>query len=67
MFLIFLECAKITSVGLKLDRSQLQHWLSFLEHNKSENSNVVAGLPVPTGYDCVHDSACDSSSPFDFE
>ena len=50
MFLIFLTCVKIASVGLKLDRPQLQHWLLFLEHNwpspKSENSNVV-GLPVP--------------------
>ena len=48
MFLIFLECVKITAVGLKLDRPQLQYWLLFLEHNwptpKSENSNVV-GLP----------------------
>ena len=44
------KCIKIASVGLKLDRPQLQHWLLFLEHNwpapKSENSNVV-GLPVP--------------------
>ena len=34
----FLERVKITSVGLKLDRPQLQHWLLFLEHiltNKS--------------------------------
>ena len=50
MFLIVLKCVKIVSVGLKLDRPQLQHWLLFLEHNwptlKSENSNVV-GLPVP--------------------
>ena len=56
MFLIFLKCVKIASVGLKPDRPQLQHWLLFLEHNwptpKSENSNVV-GLPVPMGYDCV--------------
>ena len=55
--------------GLKLDRPQLQHWLLFLEHNRarSEKSNVVAGLPVPIGFDCVYDLACDSSSPFDFE
>ena len=68
MFLIFLKCVKIASVGLKLDRPQLQHWLSFLEHNRprSENSNVV-GLLVPTGYDCVYGSACVSSSPSDFE
>ena len=67
--LIFLKCVKITSVSLKLDRPQLQHWLLFLEHNKprSESTNVVAGLPVPMGYDCVYGSACDSSSPFDFE
>ena len=32
MFLIFLEGVKITSVGLKLDRPQLQHLLLFLEH-----------------------------------
>ena len=61
MFLIFLKCIKVASVGLKLDRPQLQHWLLFLEHNwptpKSENSNVV-GLPVPMGYDCVSASAC---------
>ena len=58
MFLIFLEGVKITSVGLKLDRPQLQHWLLFLEHNRlrSEDLNVVAGLPVPMDYDCVYDS-----------
>ena len=70
MFLIFLKCVKIVSVGLKLDRPQLQHWLMFLEHSwstpKSENSNVV-GLPVPMGYDCVYASACVSFSPSDFE
>ena len=47
---MFLKYVKIASVGLKLDRTQLQHWLLFSEHNwptpKSENSNVV-GLPVP--------------------
>ena len=32
-----------------------------------ENSDVAAGLPVPMGDDCVYDSACNSSSPFDFE
>ena len=49
MFLIFLKCVKklkcvkITSVGQKLDRAQLQHWLLFLEYNRprSENSYVV--------------------------
>ena len=61
MFLIFLEGVKITSVGLKLDRPQLHHWLLFLEHNtinrrRSKDLNVVAGLPVPVDYDCVYDS-----------
>ena len=61
MFLIFLEGVKINSVGLKLDRLQLQHWLLFLEHDtinrlRSKDSNVVAGLPVPVDYDCVYDS-----------
>ena len=61
MFLIFLEGVKITSVGLKLDRPQLQHWLLFLEHNtinrlRSKDLNVVAGLPVPVHYDCDYDS-----------
>ena len=61
MFLIFLEDVKITSVGLKLYRPQLQHWLLFLEHNtikrlRSKDLNVVAGLPVPVDYDCVYDS-----------
>ena len=28
----FLECVKITAIGLKLDRPQLQHCLLFLEH-----------------------------------
>ena len=32
VFLIFLKFVKIISVGLKLDRPQLQHWLLFLEH-----------------------------------
>ena len=58
MFLIFLEGVNITTIGLKLDRPQLQHWLLFLEHDRSENSNVVAGLPVSMGYDCIYDSAC---------
>ena len=58
MFLIFLEGVKITSVGLKLERPQLQHWLLFLEHNRlrPKDLNVVAGLPVPVDYDCVYDS-----------
>ena len=70
VFLIFLNYVKIASVGLKLDRPQLQHWLLCLEHNrptpKSENSNVV-DLPVRMGYDCVCASACVSSSHSDFE
>ena len=55
---MFLEGVKITSVGLKLDRPQLQHWLLFLEHNRlrSKDLNIVAGLPVPMDYDCVYDS-----------
>ena len=55
----FLKCVRITSVGLKLDRPQLQHWLSFLEHSrlKSKDLNVVAGLLVHMDYDC----------PIDFE
>ena len=61
MFLIFLEGVKITSVGLKLDRPQLQHWSLFLKHNtinrlRSKDLNVVAGLPVPVDYVCVYDS-----------
>ena len=43
MVLIFLESVKITSVDLKLDRPQLQHWSLFLEHNRprSKDLNVV--------------------------
>ena len=56
-----LEGVRITSVGLKLDRPQLQHWLLPLEHKtinrlRSKDLNVVAGLPVPVDYDCVYDS-----------
>ena len=40
MFLIFFEGVKMTSVGLKLDRPQLQHWLLFLEHNKLRPKNL---------------------------
>ena len=49
VFLNFSFMCQIASVGLKLDRPQLQQWLLFLEHKRprSENSNVVAGLPVP--------------------
>ena len=60
----FLERVEITSVGLKLDRPQLQHWLFIVF--RSENANGVACLPVPMSYDCVYDSAGDSSSPFEF-
>ena len=59
MFLTFLECVKISSVGLKLHRPQLHHWILFSEHNRSENSNVVVDLPVPMGYGCIYDLACD--------
>ena len=58
LFLIFLEGVKITSVGLKLGRPQLQHRLLLLEHNKlrPKDLNVAVGLPVPLDYDCVYDS-----------
>ena len=58
MFLIFLEGIKITYVGLKLDRQQLQHWLLLLEHNRlrSKDLNVVTDLTVPMDYDCVYGS-----------
>ena len=53
------EGVKITSVGLNLNRQQLQHWLLFVEHNtinrlRSKDLNVVAGLSVPVDYDCVY-------------
>ena len=68
MFLIFPECVKITSVGLKPDTAQLQHWSLFVEHiNRYKISNDVAGLPVAMDYDCSYDSAFDSSGPLDFE
>ena len=46
VLLIFLKGLKITSISLKLDRKQLQHWLLFSEHNRlrSKDLNVVAGL-----------------------
>ena len=52
------EGVQITSIGLKLDRPQLQHRLLFLEYNRigSKDFNVVSGLPVPMDYDCVYDS-----------
>ena len=69
VFIIFLECVKIISVGVKHNRPQLQYWLLLLEHNtfQKQNSDVVAGLSVTLSYDCVYASACGSSSPFDFE
>ena len=62
MFPIFLEGVKISLVGLKLVRPQLQHWLLLSEHNRLRSINinvdlkVVAGLPVPMDYDYVYDS-----------
>ena len=61
-FQLTFKGVKITSVGLKLDRPQLQQWLLFLEHNtinklRSIDLNVV-GLPVSMGHDCVYGSAC---------
>ena len=73
MFLIFLERVKVTFVCLKHCSKTRQTTAATLvivsEHNRprSESSNVVAGLPVPMSCDCVDDSACDSSSHFDFE
>ena len=57
MFLIFLEGVKITSISIKLDNSQLQHWLLFSDHDRlrSKDLEVVAGLPVSMDYDCVYD------------
>ena len=67
---MFLMCVKVASVGLKLDRPQLQHWLWFQNITglplTPENSNVV-DLPVPMGYDRVCASACVSSSSSYFE
>ena len=69
VFLIFLECVKITSLELQLDRPQLQQWLLMLYHNRpgSKNTDTVAGLPIPMGYEWVYDSACDSFCPSVFE
>ena len=39
--LFFLEGVKIISVGLKLDRPQLQHWLLFLEHNRLRSKDML--------------------------
>ena len=41
VFLSFLEVVKITSVGLKLDRPQLQYWLLFLEHNRLWSKDLL--------------------------
>ena len=57
----------IRSNGNQALETRSQAELLFSEHNRSEKANAVAGLPVPMGYDCVYDSACDSSSPFDFK
>ena len=67
MFLIFLEWVKLTSIGIKLDRPHLQHWLLFLEHDKSQKTQMLLHLPVPLGYDYVYDLACNSYSSCDFE
>ena len=48
VFLIFLEGVKITSVGLKLDRLQLQHWLLFLEHNRLRSEDLQKCFCRPT-------------------
>ena len=54
-FLIFLECVKITPLELKLDRPQLQQWLLMLYQNRprSENTDAVAGLSIPVGYEWI--------------
>ena len=61
IFLIFLECVKITPLELKLDRPQLQQWLLMLYHNRhrSENTDAVAGLSIPIGYKWIYNSAYD--------
>ena len=41
VFRIFLECIKMTSTGVELDRPQLQQWLSFLEHNNSQKTQLL--------------------------
>ena len=41
VLLIFLERVKRTSADPKLDRPQLQHWLLFLEHNKSQKAQML--------------------------
>ena len=66
VFLIFLECVKMTFVGLKLIDHSCNIRKLFLEYSRSENSNVVAGVPVPMGYDSVYDSACVSPWSFSF-
>ena len=54
-FRIFLECVKITPLELKLDRPQLQQWLLMLYHNgpRSENTDAIAGLSIPVGYEWI--------------
>ena len=60
-FKFFLSVSKLPLLNLKLDRPQLQQWLLMLCHNRprSENTDAVAGLPIPIGYEWVYDSACD--------
>ena len=41
MFLIFLQGAKITSIGLKLDRSQLLYWSLFLERSRLRSKDLM--------------------------
>ena len=54
-FRISLECVKITPLELQLDRPQLQQWLLMLCHNRprSENTDAVAGLSIPVGYEWI--------------
>ena len=47
----FLECVKITSIGLKLNRPQLQHLL-FLERNKSQKTQLLLGFRTKPGVLC---------------
>ena len=69
VFLIFLECVKITPLELKLDRPQLQQWLLMLYHNRrrSENTDAVASLSIPMGYELINNSVSNLFCPSDFE
>ena len=44
-----------------------KHEAELLERNRSESSNVAAGIPVVLGYDSVYDLACNSSRRYDFQ